>query len=356
MDWVTLEINLPRDVQKSPLAMEIFLTSLLQGHVKDKYPKYWKGDLTPWFSLEIASIEGSIYFFIRTIKTYKDLVESHIYAQYPKAEINEVDDYTRYVPDYNPDSDWDLWGCEFILTKEDAYPIRTYVDYGLDKSVGSLEEEEKTDPLSSVLEFMGSMQKNEQLWFQIMVKVPDTNWKEPGEEEIKKIMKRDDKSKKEREASDKIKFPDPLTPGEESTVKAIERSLGKQAFDCGMRGIYIFKKDSFRLSNIFGLLSMLKPFSSPDLNGFKPQNGTGFVKPWHDFKKIRERFIRKQMFDAYIQRSYFYKPFGGRKRKIFVLTTEELATIYRFPGRVTETPSLERIESVKSEPPINLPS
>ena len=58
------------------------------------------------------------------------------------------------------------------------------------------------------------------------------------------------------------------------------------------------------------------------------------------------------MFDAYVNRSAFYKPY---KEKTIVLNTEELCTIYHFPGGVVRTPSLARIESKKGEPPIGLP-
>jgi hypothetical protein len=43
------------------------------------------------------------------------------------------------------------------------------------------------------------------------------------------------------------------------------------------------------------------------------------------------------------------------QRTPFVLNTEELATIYHFPGRVAETPTFGRIEAKKGEPPSNLP-
>lgn len=348
MEWVTLEINIPKEVSKSPVAMELFLHSLMQGKVSHWYDKYFMGRVSQWFSLEIASIEGNIYFFIRTTKRYKDLVESQVYAQFPQAEIHEVDDYTKYVPKYNPKSkEWDLWGCEYILAKDDAYPIKTYVDYGLDKDV-NLKEFQKSDPLSAVLEFMGSMRKGEQLWLQFLVRGSESDWRKQGEKEIEKIMKRD---KKDEKKDDKPVFPQPLTPVEKTKVEAIERSLSKQAFDVGIRAVYIFKKDAFRLGNIFGLLGFMRPFNHETLNGFKPKNGTGYIYPWQDFRKIREKRARRIMFSAYINREYF----GMRGRKHFVLTTEELATIFRFPGRVTETPSLERIEAVKSEPPVNLP-
>ena len=58
------------------------------------------------------------------------------------------------------------------------------------------------------------------------------------------------------------------------------------------------------------------------------------------------------MFDAYVNRSAFYKP---HKRKTFILNTEELATVYHFPGSVVRTPALGRIESKKGEPSAGLP-
>ena len=39
----------------------------------------------------------------------------------------------------------------------------------------------------------------------------------------------------------------------------------------------------------------------------------------------------------------------------FVLNTEELATIWHFPGQILKVPTLERIESKEASPPTNLP-
>jgi hypothetical protein len=39
-----------------------------------------------------------------------------------------------------------------------------------------------------------------------------------------------------------------------------------------------------------------------------------------------------------------------------VMTTEELATIYHFPGKVATTPTLGRIPSKRAEAPANLPT
>ena len=106
----------------------------------------------------------------------------------------------------------------------------------------------------------------------------------------------------------------------------------------------------FNVYNQVGLMSAFKQFGSLHLNGFKPG-----LKPvliflsdpfgWRLAKK-------KEMFEAYVRRSYFYPPV---QRRPFVLNAEELATIYHFPGEVAKTPSLAHIESKRGEPPTNLP-
>jgi hypothetical protein len=118
-----------------------------------------------------------------------------------------------------------------------------------------------------------------------------------------------------------------------------------------MRAVYVAKSEHFDGANIGGLLGMMRPFSSMDLNGFKPQN-IGVDYPWQDFKDFRLKKEKKELFDAFVRRSWFYSPY---KRKPFVLNIEELATIFHFPGGVSETPTFTRIESRKGEPPANLP-
>ena len=67
MKWVILEVKLPKEIHKTPIAMEIVLNSLYQmGGSIVWWDKYWKGKVKDWFSLEMVSIEGHVKFFIRT--------------------------------------------------------------------------------------------------------------------------------------------------------------------------------------------------------------------------------------------------------------------------------------------------
>jgi hypothetical protein len=98
---------------------------------------------------------------------------------------------------------------------------------------------------------------------------------------------------------------------------------------------------------------MYAPFASGEFNAIKGRKATDFDYPWQDWNNIRLNKLKWEFFDAYVRRSYFR---GPHKRKPFVLNTEELATIFHFPGNiVTQTPTLERVDSRKAEPPQNLP-
>ncbi len=361
INWVLLEIKLPKDIKRTPLAMEVVLSALYQASTGEWPERLFQGRVMDWSSLEIVSIGGSVHFFIRTRDIYKNLIESQIYSQYPDAEIFEAPDYSKYVNYYDDDSQWQMWGQEYQFTKPDAYPIKTYVDFGLDKE--GLKDEEKVDPLVATLELFGSLRKDEQLWLQILIqpankrfRVPGSrfkkrDWRGEGEDLIEDIIKKRMKIMGIKEGSGAGVL---LSPVEDEIVKAIQRNISKLGFDCGIRSIYWVKKSTeFNPSRIMGLLTLFNQYSSSTLNGLRPSWVTDFDNPWEDFKGIRVRGKKRKLFNAYKRRSYFYPP---RKCKPLVLNSEELATIYHFPGTVAETPTFGRIESRKGEPPINLPT
>lgn len=357
VDPILLEVKLPKDIRKSPEAMELALTAFWHVDPANNFiKKYWDGKIVPWFSLELVSIGGNVHFFIWTDKKNKNVIESRIYAQYPNVEVVEVPDYTEFVH-FDPDT-MKAFATEHALRKPDPYPIKTYVDYGLHENP---KEEEKVDPLTSFIEFLGSVGPDDQVWHQIIVRAHQKKkkkgkWFEKGDwkDEAKDLVK---KLKKEYEpeggGDDKKEFSFfSLTEEQKKTISSIERSVTKQAFDVGIRSIYFAPKDSFSPTNIGGMMGSFYQVNSEDLNGFKPNNVAGFKYPWQDYKDKRKNSWLKAHFKNYKERSYFYPPYIA---KPFVLNTEELATIYHFPGDVAQTPTFGRIGSRKSEPPTNLP-
>lgn len=349
LDWTILEIKLPREIMKGPRAMEVALNTFHQTKDGNLIEKYWQGFLRPWFSLEIVSIGGEIHFFVYTQRFFRNLVEAQIYAQYPDVEITEVDDYskTAFIDGFG--REWGCWGTEFGLTKEDAYPIRTYIDYGLHETM--TKEEQKTDPITSFIEFLGSLKEGEQVWFQILIRATKKKWEDEGKKLVEKLMKEAGvipKSEKPKEGVVEMGV-FKLTPGQTEVIKAIERDVSKLGFDAGIRGLYLARNEKFNLTNIASLVGVMKQYNAMNLNGFKPVNPTSVN---YFLKKKREAGKKTKILNAFRQRSYFYMPYD---RKAFVLNTEELATIFHFPGRVAETPTFGRIEAKKGEAPTDLP-
>jgi hypothetical protein len=366
------EIKIPKDIQKSPLAMEIIFGSMQASGAATYTEAYLGGKVRGWFSLELVSIEGQVHFYIWSSEPkFKKILEAQIYAQYPTVEIYEVPpekDYVKQIK-FSPEK-YSMWGLQFKLSKKDIYPIKTYVDYNMDKDQ---KDEYKIDPMTAVLEYLGSADKGNQIWMQILIKMhgkegikdfrlkEKIDWKKEAEDEIKEIKEKSTP----KTTGDFPGFPN-MTKGQTETIAAIERSLGKMAFDTMIRGMYIAEKESFNASYISGFIGSMRQYNSQTLNWFKMSKWTDVsdaLKDWSTLfpflKKViakRKARLTNEMYNAYRLRSFFYPPYQYYRQNPFILNTEELATIYHFPGNVSATPTLNKIASKKSEPPANLPT
>lgn len=355
-EYTLLEIRLPEEVTQSPLAMETALNAFFHtGTPQHIYEKYLEGKLREQSSLEIVSFEGDVRFFVRVRAKIRPVVESQLYSQYPTIEIEAVPDYMSRIP-YNPKVH-DLFGVYQTLEKPDPYPIKTYVDFGLDKET---KEEFKIDPLSAVIEFLGSMGKGEYGMYQIIIRShqaekrkPGTwfgteDWQKEAERETNKIL---ENIKVKNGESTSVRQ---LTEGEKDTIAALDRNVGKKPFDTGIRVIYLANRDNFDGNKRNGLPTIMRSFQSHSLNNFKPKFPTMVTYKFQDPLGTRVQAAKWELYNAYRWRSYISPPYKS-KYGYFVLSSEELATVYHFPGRVTQTPTLGRITSRREEAPPNIP-
>ena len=389
IDWVLLEIVPPRDVLRSPKAMELFMTNALY-HMSNKggLETYWQGAVWFWFSLEIASIDGQVHFYIRTPTRVRSLIETQMYAQFPQAQIKEVDDYTLMVDKITKDSVWNLWGCEFALAKADAYPIRTYVDYGLDKDP---KEEYKVDPISPVIELFGSIGKGEQMWVQIIItpskkKYPEHahfwqkthDWVTEAEIVMRKSLAKFTRHHKGGGVGGvdafEIRAPD-FMRGE---LEGIGQKRLKVGFDTGIRICYVAKRKAFNMNNRRNMRLIFRQYAAPNENELKRINSTqsdafatGLFSGFFLASKSSIIRLSHRMLEEYREREFFHPPMRHKIRlpwplspylfpnyfhhHINVLNVEELATLWHFPGQILKVPTLERIESKEASPPTNLP-
>jgi len=381
--WVLLEIQVPRDVIKTPATMElIFSNAFYHKSIKGFWEEYMIGAPWLWFSLEMVSIDGRVRFYVRTPTRIRDLVETQIYAQYPQAKVVETEDYALNVPQYTKDGDWNMWGCEFNKLENDVRPIKTYKQ--IEELKSGTKEEFKIDPLTPTIEFMGSLAKGQQMWVQIVIRQSikkyhseetgkHVNFENYAEEYIRGLLKPYTKVGTGQGLgggnSLEVRAPSFLDP----IIKQMVINLQQIHFDCGIRLITLADKrlisdDKFNELRRSSRL-IFRQFAQPYANELNRISSTQFDAPWSDPTGLALTKLKKRMLNFYRMRTFFHPPiqyafkypavfsmfFPSGKPQIFVLSNEELASLYHFPGMVSETPSFKRIESKIAKPPSNLP-
>lgn len=389
IDYVLLEIVPPRDVLRSPKAMELFFTNALY-HWSNKggLEKYWQGAIWFWYSLELVSIEGQVHFYIRTPTRIKELIETQMYAQYPQAQIKVVEDYTLAVSDISEESGWKLWGCEFELEQPEFYPIKTYVDFGLDKDP---KEEYKVDPISPVIELFAALKKGEQMWCQIVVRPSKKEYHTKGTWFGKHDWIKEAEIELDRLLED-YKTPTDTAPnrkgrpagfaGTDPKVKGISSKINKLAFDTGIRVCYVARKEAWDMNNRRNIRLIFRQYTNPFVNGLRRTNATqadslgggGFLGSFFLLSDKKVEILCNRMLNEYRTRSFFHSALRNIIKSklpwpisptfilayfdspVFVLNVEELATLWHFPGQILQIPTLERIESKEASPPTNLPT
>jgi hypothetical protein len=262
-----------------------------------------------------------------------------------------------------------MWGCDFVHTAKDPLPIKTYVEYGLDKVQ---KEPEQVDPLANLIEFMGSIGKGEYLWLQFIIRAHKGEkyhklnakgntytWKDEAKELVEEIRHATrDTYTDPATGEERPGFPNP-TKGQAERMAAIERNVSKQGFDVGARGVYLARPENFTGAMISHLIALFKPFSTEGWNGIR---ATGWMMRFDDYpwefgvRKLKDTYRRK-MIQAYRRRQFFYNPFsyGVSKDDAMVMSTEELATVFHIPSQSVQAPGLARIQSVTHGAPADLP-
>lgn len=383
IDWVLFEIQVPREVVKTPKAMElIFSNAFYHKSIKGFWEQYIQGAPWMWFSLEIVSIDGHVHFFIRTPSRIRDLVETQIYAQYPQAKIKEVDDYVFDIPIYKKNGDWNMWACEFTKKRADPEPIKTYTT--IEEMKSGTKEEYKVDPITPVIEYMGALPRGQQVWMQILIRQSikkyrskqsshkidfDVYSREYLEELLAPFTRMHPGEGSRGETTKEIRSPSYIEP----SVKEIVKNMQQLHFDCGIRLVSLANKkynSELDFTNLRKSVRLLfRQYAAPNLNQLERINSTQFDAPWADPTGLALTNMKRRMLDFYRLRTFFHPPFQysinypglieaffpSHKPQIFVMSTEELATIYHFPGMVSETPTFKRVESKIAKPPSNLP-
>ncbi len=363
----TLRIKLPQEIFKSPEAMEFVISQIHNTANPDNLMQtYLDGKRPLPVSLELVSIGGEVRFYVNTPrKKSRDAFEANIYAQYPGVEIiEEPVDYAAEIP--LDTKDHDIMSFHMGKKEDQEFPIKTYIDYELDRMP---KEEEKVDPITPMIEVLANAKPYERIYVQIIIVahrkasfkngqlVGAPTWEKGVYNKVSEVLQRDPKSKLPIGADEEGKrFAMPqISEAERDTIKAMERNAGKYPYETAIRWMYISKKGHFNGDYIN---PMIRTFSQYDMIG---RNQIGVR--WRTDFNYKDLFpgkkagdlatMKRQELKEYKLRKYDPKG-AGDGYKIF--TAEELATMFHLPGRVALTPGLARIPSTRSEAPPNLPT
>jgi len=341
-EGVLLSIQLPRENERLPIAAEQMFASL-HGLLR------FTPDIQEHLSLEMASSIDGVNFYVFTPRNFKNFVESQIYAQYPDAEIREAIDYTKSVG-----ANANIAATEISLAKDFIFPIKTFRDF-------------EVDPLSAITSVLATQKAGEQVWIQYLVRPVEDFWQQRGHEHVKmvregvqpvRINPQDimidvgksvvsigtnifpyvTRGPQEPPRPDtRVPPPPRLSAGQELDLKMIENKLSKLGFEVKIRVVVVSNTSEEARQKLSSVVASFKQFSTASLNGFvqDPEAPS----------------------ESALQTSYQKRLFPDTKEAgDYILTIEELASIFHLPNLSVETPTISWTRAKKGEPPLNLPT
>lgn len=329
LESTVLLVEIPRTNDKKELSAEHMFASL-HGILKSKKELKEHKEFQEHIGFEIVSIGNKIQFYIWTPTHIATFIEGQVYAQYPEAQIKQIDpneDYIHQIPEH-----YHRQVIEIGLTENETLPIKTFPNF-------------EVDPLAAITATLTKLDvENEIMGIQILARPVDDSWHKTAVQKAAHIKNGGSSTTLSRSGWAGQAFGALWRPPEETVTKntveiserdktritAIEEKSRKLGYQVKIRVLYSSppeKSTSGRLK-IQALLGAFKQFNSTNLNGFSQLQGD------NDF-------------EGYKLRSFFSKG--------FILNIEELASLYHLPHSNVMTPGIVWARARTGEPPSNLP-
>ncbi len=375
IQWTFLQITVPDDTPQTPKAMEQAFEVWGGIHKNpDLIEKYFEGYMLAWYSCELQCTRNKVRFIMVVPTVHRKFFEGVLYGQYPAASIVEVEDYAQDFGIKDLEKTFDMYGTELIFTKEDYYPMRTYLEY----EDALAEDDRYIDPLQSLIEAFTTCEEGEHYWFQMLVKPVDakeiSKWSTTGQDKILKLAGREKKSKsgilsmltstfisipgellkvaagnvseeKKKEKKERL-F---MTPAEQDESKGILQKVVRSGFKTKLRIMHIAPAGKLHKPNVSKTIGVFKQFNSIHLNSLRPDPATKTNGPNYILKTTRRNWRKRKILLEYLYRDFW----GDTSGKM--MTAEELATMFHFPSKYAKSPSIERSTSGLGSAPDNLP-
>ena len=302
LDFVTLQVAVPRDNEIKIDAMEQFFSSLYTLYRgKSGFFDFEFLKVQEHVAFEIVGLPGDIRFYVSVSNKQRDLIEKQIHGTYPGAVVTEVEDFNLFS------ETGEVAFASFKLKFSDYAPIKTFRDFAV-------------DPMSTITSSIAQIENGEAAAIQYIVAPADSKWRSLGRKFISK-------TKKNEADPEKAKF-----NVDAKTLEGIENKVSKPGFNVSIRiVVHAGSKDRAKLL-LDNIKSAFAQFSS-DQNFFTSD-------------KIR---IQQNFMTDFI---YRYQPLF---KKGSVLSSEELATVFHFPNKSIETPNIFWLNAKRAPAPQEIP-
>ncbi len=293
LDSVLYEVRLPRNNEIEIQAADQMFSAFLGISEKPKGWKKWFGSDVS-LSFEIVAFPESIRFYVSTPKKFGGLIERHINAAYPQAEVIRGEEYNIFTPKGA------VAYAAFKMENESYKPMLTY-------------EELSTDSIGVLTSALSKLKKGEAAVLQLVLTPAGGDWRKTGRKYVSRV--RDNNSDPEKT---KISV-------DEDVLSAIEKKTEKGGFNAALRIVAVSDDHTYAKIILDNVVNTFTQFEKPGTNNLKKKSvGKGGKK----------EFIRE----------FIYR-FPG---KDMTLNTAEVATLYHFPNQNVKTPHIHWLLSKRA--------
>jgi hypothetical protein len=289
------------------------------------------------FSFEIVASQNRISFYVVAPPAGARYLEQQINAHYPDAVIEEVEDYNSFSLNGKI-------AAGYLRTlKSFIFPLKTY-------------QKMEVDPLNSLINILSKLDKDESLVLQYTVRSAKNVWHAKARRVVAKINQKNSVKEGVKAASlwgqmtgfvgdllptsnakDKNNLNPPvprkLSAVEEEMLKSIEEKNLKAGLDVNIRVIACAKtkeQAQVYLENIGSAFMEYNNFSYGNV-----------------FSRIHKSNSARLIED------FIYRRF--REKIAFLLNSEELASVFHFPLKTTETPNIYWLTAKIAPAPATVP-
>lgn len=304
------------------------------------YSGKWLNKFTgeDFFSLEYVVIEDQISFYIIVPATLKSLVEKQVTGTFPDAYIEQKEEYNIFTPESK------ITAKALTLSKPYMYPLKSY-------------QRLNTDPINNLTNALSKLNFDDGAAIQVMIR-PIDKWQKEGREEAKNILNQKPTKKihglnplkmlsafinflVSGEKKDKgMESQSRTTPLTDEEIKDLEQKNSGKGYETIIRIVCSSNEKQEAKSNLTNIYSAFSQYDNQEANSFTS------IKNYPDQKIVEDYILRK-----------FEYPWRQKlQRKITVLSTGEIASIFHLPNiRFNKTPGI-RWQNYKIAPtPKNMP-